>query len=140
MSCHHSDILRLAASLRDMKPEEEVITRSAISRAYYSALHCVDVTFPHETGVYRASGVSSHEDVILRALTYSRDIGNPGNRYAAMVAKEMPKLRRFRNFADYELEETIESAEAGNIVRRVEKVIECCADVQRLRASMAAQA
>ena len=45
----------------------------------------------------------------------------------------MPKLRRFRNAADYDIDEVLAPREFSDVVARAERLLALCADVERLR-------
>lgn len=129
------EFLRVAKRLLEGSPGE-IDRRCSISRAYYAALHTLDLTLPAGaagTGPGRADGESTHMVIIDRA----RQLGVsrlPGNSAAVQLARLMTKLRRSRNEADYDLKLTIGSRETEDFMARVDKALSLCDDVTRLRA------
>lgn len=132
MSCTPTDILSIAEQLISDETENEAQSRSAISRGYYAALHSVDQTFEKPKNHVRIDGESSHADIIGRAIAYGNN-QKPGKMYAAQIAKLMPRLRRTRNEADYQLAIKLDRQDAIDTLKRVRSVIANCEDVIRMR-------
>lgn len=110
---------------------DEAQQRSAISRAYYAALHSVAITFPKRDGDYRKEGESSHVEIIGRSERFAANPG-PGRSDAVFVAKLMPRLKRTRNEADYRLDMNFEKRQvfeaiemARTVMQRCESVLDC---------------
>lgn len=131
------DFLKVAARLMEGSPAE-IDWRCAASRAYYAALHGVDAALPAGTsgtgGADRLTGESSHEAIIRRATALA-SARLPGGMYAAPIAKLMPRLRRLRNKADYGLRDAFPVEEATFMLASVQRVLENCQDLKRMRQS-----
>lgn len=123
------DLFGFANKLNE-PPTDEVTRRCVVSRAYYSALHTVNSVF--EKVKPAADGESSHAEIIGRVKTYSNQ-QLPGRMYASEIAKAMPKLRRLRNRADYELDDSFEQPICDEYLARVSEVLARCDDVLRMR-------
>lgn len=131
------DFLRLSTQLY-VANCDEITRRCVVSRAYYAALHAVRETFEKREQEAGEDGESTHARVIGRAVAYASSL-QPGRTSAAQIAKLMPRLRRTRNRADYDLEEHFEARECDDVTVRAAKVLELCADVVRLREASAPQ-
>lgn len=127
MSCKPSDLLSLAQNLHKQK-YDEAMARTIVSRAYYAALHEVQVTFPSRGVQFRVDGESTHAEVISRAATYGKQAA-PGRGSAAVIAKAITRLRRSRNFADYKIEESFDSVDLEDELKRAEQIFSLCSDV-----------
>lgn len=132
MPCKPLELLEVAKHLAQLKIGGEASHRGATSRAYYAALHCVKQTFPERAEEYQVAGESSHAEIISRAVAVSRQ-NVPGRGPAATIAHMMPKLRRMRNQADYDLGEVYDQSACTEVLLRATKVVDLCADVERLR-------
>lgn len=131
MSVSPPDFLALATRL-NTQGCDEITRRCVVSRAYYAALHAVANTFdarPQEVG---EQGESSHARVIGRARTYANTL-NPGRTNAAQIAKLMPKLRRTRNRADYELDDEFSAQDCDDVALRAATILALCDEVARVR-------
>lgn len=104
--------------------------RSAISRAYYAALHSVAITFPKRDGQYRKDGESSHAEIIGRSEVFAANPGQ-GRSDALFISKLMPRLRRTRNEADYRLDMEVGRKEVSETIEATRAVMQRC---QRVRA------
>ena len=131
MSCGPSDLFSLATRLVENDQACEAQLRCSISRAYYAALHSVNTLFPKQSTDVRMDGESSHAEIIGRVKRYSAG-ANPGRTSAAFIAKQLPRLRRERNMADYHLESELSCDEALGVIERVKAVLNHCNDVVRL--------
>lgn len=135
MSCTSPDLLSLAENIANSPACDEVSARCAISRAYYSALHLIDDTFPLTDRNSREKGESSHAVIIREALLYGK-YGNAGRQEAALIAKLMSGLRRDRNNADYDLKLDITRDSANDAIERVKRVLDHCAYIEKRRAAV----
>lgn len=132
MSCSSPDLLSLAEIIAGSPTCDEVSSRCAISRAYYSALHLVDATFPRTDGNIRQEGESSHAVIIREAKLYG-ERADAGRWEASQVAKTMAGLRRERNRADYKLNQDISRDDALDVIERVKEVVAHCSHVEERR-------
>ena len=132
MSCEPYHLLELAERLGEDSEASEVQLRCAVSRAYYAALHSVFCVFPKLEDDVRIDGESSHAEIIGRVKKYGNSL-QPGRTAAASVAKKLPRLRRERNTADYDLEEEIAREAVLEIIERVTGGLHGCEEVIRLR-------
>ncbi len=124
MSVQPIDLLQLSKQLMTLNSgKDESVKRCVVSRAYYAALHAVDLTFPKK--IPRMNGESSHAEIIGRAVARGNQIA-AGRMSAKTIANMMAKLRRFRNFADYNISEEIDDGDYIDIVARAEKVLKLC--------------
>lgn len=105
--------------------QDESVKRCVVSRAYYAALHAVDLTFSKAEVSARLNGESSHAEIIGRALARGNQIA-VGRTSARTIANMMPRLRRFRNAADYKISENIDEREYLDVVARAQKVLNLC--------------
>ena len=131
MSVSPLDILNLAKTL-NVASGDEATCRCVVSRAYYAALHIVENTFERRENQYRVDGESSHQEIISRAKVYGSAL-NPGRTSAAEIAKMMPRLRRTRNSADYDLDENYSLEVSGDAVVRAERIFALCEDIATRR-------
>lgn len=127
MPCSPHDILALATRIQH-SDGCEAASRTVVSRAYYAALHEVEKTFEKRGEQYRVDGESSHVEIITRALVYGKSVA-PGRETAAVIAKEMTRLRRERNTADYKIAEAVLPQNAAEILRRAERVLDMCGQI-----------
>jgi hypothetical protein len=128
MSVQPVDLLELSKQLMTLESgQNECVRRCVVSRAYYAALHAVDLTFPQAAGGARIDGESSHAQIIGRAVARGNQVA-AGRTSARMIANMMPRLRRFRNAADYRISENIDNREYLDVVARAQKVLELCND------------
>ncbi|WGT64436.1 hypothetical protein [Variovorax paradoxus] len=112
----------------------ETWQRCVISRAYYASLHATNETFPRNVGDVRPDHESSHAEIINRAVRYGKSF-DPGRTDASQIAQALPRLRKLRNFADYDLDEALSAKEYEDGLRRAEKILNHCSEVVRLRAA-----
>ena len=131
MPARPADLLQLSKDLAALGGSE-VWQRCVVSRAYDACLHATDETFPDAGGPKRIDGESSHAHIIGKAVAYGRGL-KPGRSSANSIAQMMPKLRRFRNAADYDIDEVLAPREFSDVVARAERLLALCADVERLR-------
>lgn len=123
----------VARALNAGEPQDEGFQRSAISRAYYGALHDARLTFP---AVERMGGEGSHTAIIDSARVHGRQ-PRPGRSQARQVAQQLAALRIARVEADYELDLTINHAAAVEAIARAEEALGLCSGI---RAKMAGAA
>lgn len=131
MATAPGDLLRLSEELLT-SDADEVRRRCVISRAYYAALHATGATFSAPVNEVRNPNESSHSRIINRAVAYGA-AAKPGRSAASEIAKILPRIRRVRNKADYELDTVVEPDDCTQLTVRVKKVLSLCADVERLR-------
>lgn len=131
MGCVPTDLFELASRLAQ-EDACEAQRRCSVSRAYYAALHSVDSLFPKQATDVRIDGESSHAEIIGRVMRYGAGL-NPGRTNAAFIAKQLPRLRRERNAADYHLDKALGHAEVADVIARVRAVLNSCGEVARLR-------
>ncbi len=115
MPVQPDDFLRIARKHLAVQPVDEIEGRCAASRAYYAALHSVDSLFPKKATDVRIDGESSHAEIIGRVMRYGAGL-NPGRTNAAFIAKQLPRLRRERNAADYHLDKALGHAEVADVI------------------------
>lgn len=124
------DIYALAQRLFN-EEGDEVTLRSALSRAYYAALLESEATFPQ---VKRLGQESSHAVISNSAQTYARG-PNPGREDASIIAMWLPKMRRYRNNADYHLNTVCTPNEAQSVLARALQVLDLCDKIRARRAA-----
>jgi len=122
------DFLKLATRLNTSECDE-ITRRCVVSRAYYAALHAVDHTFGAREQELSNDGESSHARIIGRARAYANTL-NPGRTSAAHIAKLMPKLRRVRNKADYELADEMPQEICTEVSARAQRVLDLCSEIK----------
>lgn len=127
------DLLVLAKTLQ-LSRSNEASLRAAISRAYYAALHETESTFAPRS---RIGAESSHAEIIGRAVAYGNG-PNPGRTDANNIAMLLPKLRRTRNKADYELVKTVLPEESEYVIGRAELIVQWCESIRTKQAGAAA--
>lgn len=126
MPIQPSDLLRLSRQLADLGAGvDECVKRCIVSRAYYAALHSVDAAFPAVNSHGRVDGESSHAEIIGRAVACGNRVA-PGRTSARTIANMMPRLRRFRNAADYKLDRELDEREYLDLLDRVERILSLC--------------
>lgn len=129
MSTSPLNLLTLAKKLQ-VEASDEASLRCAVSRAYYAALLRADSTFEHhDSDVQHSGGASSHERIIARAQLHGKG-ANPGRSYALNVAKLLPKMKRARVKADYELDVVFTKIECDDVVIKAESVLAFCDEIE----------
>jgi hypothetical protein len=105
MAIDASQILELAEKLFDTE-KNECGARSAISRAYYAALHISMEAVPDEfeINVDIANGMNSHQRVIDAMTRWGNSI-TPGRTNARQAARLLSRLKHARVKADYYLQD-----------------------------------
>lgn len=116
-------VLEIAKELS--RGESEAHHRSAVSRAYYASLHCVDMTLPptFAVGEVARRGKGSH-DAFIDALTAWGKSTTPGRQSARYAAIKMPRLKSARKKADYYLSDSMSAEEAEQAIKWAEEVFE----------------
>jgi uncharacterized protein (UPF0332 family) len=104
----------------------EADVRSAVSRAYYAALHGVADVF---TGSGLSHEKSSHEIIIERAESYGRSL-NPGRTEAQQAARKLKMFKRIRKEADYHLELDFPPVETARAIEMSKAIIEFCSIIK----------
>ena len=107
----------------------EATIRTAVSRAYYAALHQACNQFTPQ-GWLPPKGASSHVSIIDEVLSYSRGL-NPGCVEAAQIAKLLFTLKNARKKSDYHLASNVSKTDALDSIKRSERVFELCAYVEK---------
>lgn len=125
MSIVPTDILAVSKALASSGLEPDL--RSSISRAYYAAFHSVLRALPDEFEPDTRSA-SSHEAVVSSAKAYSRTF-RPGRTAAAGIADALPRLKKRRKTADYELDEDVNNPDAQSAIALAEKIITLANDL-----------
>lgn len=120
----------MAERLRASADADEATLRSAMSRAYYAALHASNALFPEQPLSERRSNESSHQFIIRRALEYAQDRRNPLADSAALLVDRLNKGRRERNWADYELHARLLPHQVNEMFKRVNAVLSICAEIE----------
>lgn len=128
MSVRPIDLIRLSQQLStSTELGDECLRRCVVSRAYYAALHAVDTTFTKRDPSARVNGESSHAEIIGRAVARGNQVA-PGRGNARTIANMVSRLRRFRNAADYRIEDAFDEREYSDVVVRAQKVLDLCAE------------
>lgn len=106
----------LAQSRRLLADGKEIDIRSSISRAYYSAYHCAEAAAGRmELPESARRNTGTHEKLFARF--------DGGGKRLKMLARMLRDKKRLRAAADYDLQESFESAEAVLHIREVESMI-----------------
>lgn len=126
MSTTPSEILDTAKRLSNFQNMTEADVRAVVSRAYYAALHCVDITFPGSDTSHQSN---SHEAIIQRAADHGRSL-NPGRTSASQVAREMFRFKVMRKKADYKINIDMDQDKAGIAITLCTSIIELCSTIQ----------
>ena len=116
------EILELAQHLRTTYLTEAG-RRSAVSRAYYAAMHRTKAVFG--LPVMEGDSESIHKAVI-RAATETGKAPGPARQEASRIASELDLLRRRRAKADYDLELDFEKVECEDWVTRAQRLVDLC--------------
>lgn len=109
MSIQPDDILATAIALSERVGPDGAVAecdqRSAASRAYYAALHAVDVALPTDIrpSDQQKRGPNSHQIIIDAAVWWSNAV-RPGRSEARIMARTLPKLKVLRKRADYNID------------------------------------
>ncbi len=113
--------------------DTEAAHRSAVSRAYYASLHSVAESFDERQ---RLSAESSHGAIIGRVEAYYNQIPpQPGRSAAIDIHRAVSRLRRERNKADYNLDQTMNSGNSNDAITRSQHVLKLCSEVQAKRSA-----
>jgi uncharacterized protein (UPF0332 family) len=123
MSVTPSDLLKAVQKIAALA-DTEALHRSEISRAYYAALHKAKETFVH-VEFRTQKGASSHEQIIREVEIYAKG-ANPGRVEASAVAKLLPKLKRQRQDADYQLNMTLQKQDSNDVLVKVQDLFDKC--------------
>lgn len=124
MSVTPSDLLDVARALNAGEPQDEGFQRSAVSRAYYGALHAARLTFPP---VQRMGGEGSHVAIIESARVHGQAATpRPGRAEARQVTQQLAALKIARVEADYEIALDFDLGKAAEAIARAETVIRLC--------------
>lgn len=105
------------------KRDGEAFHRSAVSRAYYAAMHRVVSALPPEFALNEAerrSG-SSHEAVIQALTAWGKSV-TPGRQNARYASYKLPKLKAARKHADYVLNMDVTQEMANEAIDWAEEV------------------
>lgn len=126
-----SDVFAVAKHLRE-SAHGEASLRSAVSRAYYSALLRANEVLPEREDDVQG-GDSSHNKVIGRAQVCASAIGQ-GRAAAAQIAKSLSRMKKARVKADYYLDQTVTEIECDELIVRAEDTLSHCDEFARKRA------
>jgi len=112
----------LAQSRRLLADGREVDIRSSISRAYYSVYHYAEAAASRmELPQSSRRNIGTHERLFARF--------DDGGKRLKVIARMLRSKKRLRAAADYDLEESFDTAEASLHIREVESMIK---DLDRL--------
>ena len=126
------ELLALATQLQ-ASGANEAAWRCAVSRAYYSALHCVAQVFEPREPSDQRERESSHVEIANRAEVYAKG-PTPGRFCASEIAKMWPKFKRLRVCSDYYLDQDVTALESADAISRCERVRALCDEVLAKRA------
>ena len=116
------EILELAQYLR-ANYLNEAGRRSAVSRAYYAAMH-------HAAAIFgRPTATTDHESIhkaVIRAATERSRAPGPVREEASRIASQLDFLRRRRARADYDLHMDVQRLECEDWVTRAQRLIGLC--------------
>ena len=108
------DLLTLARRLANGSAEAD--WRTAIGRSYFAAFH-VARQLLEDLGFDVPRDESAHRYLSLR-------LNNCGDSQVQQAGAKLEKLRRERNFADYDIRSTMRRASAFNLVHAAEQIIQ----------------
>jgi hypothetical protein len=113
--------------------DREADKRSAISRAYYGALHESRESLPAAFALSEAdmSSCGSHKAVIDRLRRWSK-AAVPGRRDAGDAARSLSSLKHARNHADYELGCAVDEIAVSSCVSESKRIVALVRDARAL--------
>ncbi|MBK7687131.1 MAG: HEPN domain-containing protein [Rhodocyclaceae bacterium] len=104
--------------------------RSAISRAYYAALHAASEVTPKQFFDANAPAGSTHENLIRAVATFGRS-STPGLTEAKQIARALPMLKEMRVRADYRLNTGFELQDTNHALKSAERVLKLASEIAR---------
>lgn len=108
-----------------VEPCKEADKRSAISRAYYGALHASRMSLPQEYAPtmeeLRSDG--SHKAVIQRLSDWGKALA-PGRTDAQQAARKLARLKLARRTADYEIHKDVNNDDVATCVADSQKIVD----------------
>ena len=129
MSVTPKEILETAKRLLN-NPTSESDMRSAASRAYYAALHATDRAIPNTfAGNDKTAAPGSSHDAIIGKADRLSKMGTQGRTEAAQLFAILPKIKKIRKMADYQLDANSESKTYSHAVSQAEKALSLCGDL-----------
>jgi uncharacterized protein (UPF0332 family) len=108
------DFLSLADNL--VKATDEASWRTAVSRAYYAAFHEAR-RWLRTLGFQVPKAEQAHAYLWLR-------LSNCGDQHLQQAGTELKRLRRDRNVADYDIEQSLRQPDARLQVQNARRVIQ----------------
>jgi uncharacterized protein (UPF0332 family) len=129
MTVKPRDLLDQAIALQNGAGELDA--RTAISKAYYAALHRAAETTPNEYARPTDSG-GSHERLIA-SIERLANSAHAGRTPARELARLLRQMRKARTEADYDLDRNVDPAEVNTSILRAEKAFSLCADIEKAR-------
>lgn len=117
------EFIEVAHLLSKSQPSEAAM-RSAVSRAYYGALHSCNESVPDEFAARAEEFVdaSSHRAIIDSMERWGRQLV-PGRTDAQQAARLISKLKRLRVIADYRLAAEWD-VDVGECIAIAEKIVQ----------------
>jgi uncharacterized protein (UPF0332 family) len=118
----------LESAKRELKNNDEIAFRNAISRAYYAAYHSclvLDAMLPNHGGIKQ--NVGSHKQFISKLTNFpvaSDELANLVGRKVKGLGYVINQSKTARHKADYELNSEITAIEADEQIIRSEKILE----------------
>jgi len=127
MSLKPTEFFDLAKSLNESSGE--IYARTAVNRAYYSAIHRATEVIPLDC-FPDGDDVGSHERVIRAAEKLGNAV-RPGRSAARELARALRRMKESREIADYELNKSITNAYADDVIERARAALALCDDIER---------
>lgn len=136
MSVCPSELLDWAKQSFAGRENCEVTCRASISRSYYSSLHEAIETFD----IYIDKRNPSSHKAVIDELVLRSNVPGQGRLEAGKLAKMLPKIKRLRVKADYDLNESITPQEVQRALETADDIFQSCSEVTRLRNQTSASA
>lgn len=125
MSISGSDIYLTSIRIAQLSEATEADLRSAASRAYYAAMHVAISAIPTQFAPTDADRKRSDSHVmVVDALTLWANSRTNGRTEAKYLARNLPRLKRTRKSADYEIGWDFSAREATDALELAKKVID----------------
>ena len=107
-----------------VEPSKEADRRSAVSRAYYGALHASRDSVPHSFAptVAELSRGETHKAVIDSLARWGKAAA-PGRTDAQRAARNLAVLKKARKDADYEIADPVNSRNVASCVGDSRKIL-----------------
>lgn len=111
--------------------DKEADQRSAVSRAYYGALHASRISMPAPYIIPTTESIGSHKAVIDGLSAWGR-AAVPGRSDARVASRALASMKHKRTAADYDIHEPVNTGAVTSCVAEARKIIKLVHDARAL--------